>query len=102
MSKRRLHEDDIYVAPYTRSSGRYRYVSGHYRRSRKHNSEPPVYEKVPTEIFIWGLIIFFPFIIFSTLIPILIRDKKWLLCLMFVLYTIINIMAYSVLSIILR
>ena len=32
MSKRKLYDDDIYVAPYTRKTGKYRHVSGHYRR----------------------------------------------------------------------
>ena len=33
MSKHRRHDDDIYVEPYTRKTGKYRYVPGPYRTS---------------------------------------------------------------------
>ena len=40
MSKHKLHDDDIYVAPYTRRTGKYRHVCGHYRRRSYRKSTP--------------------------------------------------------------
>ena len=46
MSKHRRHDDDIYVEAYTRRTGKYRYVPGHYRTSpRRRKAEREARER---------------------------------------------------------
>ena len=46
MSKYRRYDDDIYVEPYTRKTGKYRYVPGHYRTSpRRRRAEREARER---------------------------------------------------------
>ena len=46
MSKHRRDDDDIYVEPYTRKTGKYHYVPGHYRTSpRRRRAEREARER---------------------------------------------------------
>ena len=92
MSKRRIHGDDIYVAPYTKRYGKYRYVSGHYRRGHNNgaNRTNTSYDSDNSsgKLFIWILMIIIPPIMWIYILPSLIKEKKWFWCLTVLIYTI--------------
>jgi len=94
LSKRQIHDDDIYVAPYTKRYGKYRYVSGHYRRGHNgdnKNNTSNDSDDSTGKLFIWILMLLFPPVMWVNILPSLIKEKKWFWCLMVVIYTILYI-----------
>lgn len=93
MSKRKLHDDDIYVAPYTRKTGKYRHVSGHYRQRSGQKStsySPSSYQHEPQG----GSAVIIVGILFAVLLVILVTLVKpaWLFALFrFLLYLLIAV-----------
>jgi hypothetical protein len=91
VSKRKLHEDDIYVAPYTKRFGKYRYVPGHYRRAHngeKRNNISFDLSSSSNKPFIWIIALLFPPIMWVYFIPSLIKEKNFFLCFLILIYTI--------------
>lgn len=81
MSKRKLYDDDIYVAPYTRKTGKYRHVSGHYRRRsyrKKPSHSPSSYQHKPKGKFDFDTIFFCVVLAVMLFILIAVVQPAWL------------------------
>lgn len=95
VSKKKLYDDDIYVAPYTKRRGKYRYVSGHYRRSRNRNREASPSSSDDAGCMLWLIMFMFPPLMWIVVLPSCVRNGEWGFCALILIYSLIYFAAFT-------